>query len=482
MSSAIENVLKKIRDSKLVNDGQIIILGLSGGPDSLCLLDALIRISKNINLMIVPVHINHKLRKNADKEQKHIEEICEGYDIPIISIEANCRKIAKDEKISIEEAGRIIRYGFFHSVADDLYERWNNKEAISIAVAHNADDQSETVLFRIIRGTGIHGLSGMRPYRMDPVYPIIRPLLNITRDEIEAYIKEAGLVPNIDESNEDTEYTRNRIRLELIPKIEEEYNPRVKENLRNLAEMAYMDDDCMRGVAAELMEGSSEIFEEERSLQIVLKLDEILEMHPAIIRRIVGIVFEELGIDEWMSYSLVKETIDVMTSTNPSAEMMLPGGIRAYRRYGEMVFELKAIDEEDDESYEDKPSHRLVISLMNIEEYKKNKHKCHAAFDYDLFEKEHSGKTGNIVIRNRKSGDFIALKGGKRKKIQDLFVDEKINKSDRGKVELVTIGSEVLWIIPSEFMTREMCKIKGIFSQKYQISDTSRQVIFLEIV
>lgn len=481
MQEAIENVIAKIKGSFLIDRGQTIIIGFSGGPDSLCLLDALTRISKDMELEIVPVHINHKLRKAADEEQAHAEEICEGYDLPLISMEMDCLEFAKNEKISVEEAGRMIRYGFFHKVADDIAERKKDIENISIALAHNADDQSETVLFRIIRGTGIHGLSGIRPVRMDPVYPVIRPLLDVTRKEIEEYIEEAELKPNIDESNSNTDYTRNKLRLELIPEIEKNYNPKFRENLRNLAEMALLDDDCMRNVAIDVMKSNSETVEEENFFQIILKIDEILKMHPSIIRRVIQLVFEELGIDEWMSYTLISETFDVMASSNPSAKMMLPGGVRAYRRYGDMIFELTNSEYEENSIDELKP-HKLMKSLMNLDEYEKNKRKCHAAFDYSLFEKEHHGEIGKIVIRNRKSGDFIPIKDGKNKKIQDLFVDEKINKSDREKIELVVIGNEVLWIVPSEYLKGERAKSNGIFSQKYQVNDTTEEVIFLEIV
>lgn len=481
MQSAIDNVIDKIKGSYLINSGQTIILGISGGPDSLCLLDALVKMSSDMDLTIIPVHINHKLRKAADAEQAHLEAICEGYGLSPMSIEIDCRSFAKEEKLSVEEAGRLVRYGFFHKVADDIAENSNNIDHISIAVAHNADDQSETVLFRIIRGTGIHGLSGIRPVRMDPVYPIIRPLLDVTRDEIEEYIKEAKLEPNIDESNNNTEYTRNRIRLELIPEIEKNYNPKFRENLRNLAEMALLDDDCMRTVAIDVMQSNSETVEEENFYQIILNVDEILKMHPAIIRRVVQLTFEDLGIDEWMSYTLIAETIDVMASNNPSAMMTLPGGVRAYRRYGSMIFELS--NSADENTRDDKiPSHKLVISLMNMKEYQNNKNKCHAAFDHDAFLLEHPKQTGKIVIRKRKSGDFIPIKGKKSKKIQDLFVDEKIGKADRDRVELVAIGSEVLWVVPSEFLTGKRAKTHGIFSQKYQITDTTEEVIFLEII
>lgn len=481
MQSAIENVIDKIKGSFLIDSGQTIILGFSGGPDSLCLLDALIRMSKNMKLNVVPVHINHKLRKAADEEQAHAEKICEGYNLSLISIEVNCKEFAKNEKLSVEEAGRMIRYGSFHKVAEDIIEKTGEIESVSIALAHNADDQSETVLFRIIRGTGIRGLAGIRPLRMDPVYPVIRPLLDVTRKEIEAYIEEAGLTPNIDESNSTTDYTRNKLRLELIPEIESNYNPKFSENLRNLAEIALIDDDCMRSVAIDVLKSNSEIIEEENFMQIVLKIDEVLEMHPAIIRRVVQLVFEEIGIEEYISYTLISETIDVMTSSNPSAQIMLPGNISAYRRYGEMIFEMTDPSYEGAENSE--PNfHKLIISIMTIEEYGKNKNKCHAAFDYKSFSKEHPDGMGEIVIRNRKSGDFIPIKGGKNKKIQDLFVDEKINKSDRDKVEIVVIGSEVLWIVPSEYLKNKRAKFHGIFSQKYQVTDTTDEVIFLEII
>lgn len=480
MQSAIDTVLRKIKETYLIEEGQVVITGFSGGPDSLCLLDAMVRLSESMKLTVIPVHINHMLREAAAKEQAHAEDICAGYGLEPISIEADCKEVAEEGKISIEEAGRVLRYGIFHSIAESLCSQIEDQDAICIAVAHNADDQSETVLFRIIRGTGIHGLAGIRPLRMDPDFPIVRPLLNVTRAEIEAYIEEAGLEPNIDESNYETEYSRNKLRLELIPEIEKNYNPKFSENLRHLAEMALIDDDCMRNVALEVIEANSEFVENGGVGQFIINSDEVIEMHIAIVRRIVQIIFEQLGIEEAMSYTLVSEVIDIMLSSNPSARMTLPGDISVHRRYGKTIFELKAEGASQEDVHE--KEHKLVASVMTLNEYEKNKHKVHAAFDYTAFDEAHPGQIGEIVIRHRKSGDILPISGGKSKKIQNLFVDEKIIQADRDKVELAAIGNEVLWVIPSEFLSKEDAKKKGIFSQKYQISDASKEVIFLEIV
>lgn len=480
MQSAIDTVLRRIEESYLIGEGQVIIVGFSGGPDSLCLLDALVKMSEPMKLTIVPVHINHMLREAAGKEQKHAEKLCARYGIEPISIEADCKELAEEEKLSIEEAGRVIRYGIFHNVAESFAAQIDNPDAVSIAVAHNADDQSETVLFRIIRGTGIHGLAGIRPFRMDPDFPIIRPLLDVTRTEIEAYIKDAELEPNIDESNFETEYSRNKLRLELIPEIEKKYNPKFRESLRHLADMALLDDDCMRNIALDVLDANSEFIEDDNSGKIIINSDKIIEMHIAIARRVVQIIFEHMGIEESLSYSLVSEVINIMLSGNPSAKMTLPGGISVSRRYGKTMFEIPMEGAEEEQM--PLKEHRLIASVMTIEEYEKNKHKVHAAFDYNAFDKAHSGQVGDILIRHRASGDVLPIKGGKNKKIQNLFVDEKISQADRDKIELAAIGNEILWVIPSEFLSKENAKIKGIFSQKYQINDASREVIFLEIV
>lgn len=479
-------VIDKIVDSGLIEENQVIVLGLSGGPDSLCLLHALVQIQEHYNLTIVPVHVNHKLRPTADEEAENVARICEILDLECLIFEADCEGMANDLGISTEEAGRYIRYEIFDDVANDLkmqiQEQDSDEERIVIAVAHNADDQSETVLFRLLRGTGVHGLAGIPEVRpSEEGFLIIRPLLKVTRDEIEAYIKENNLRPNIDESNEGNDYTRNRIRNELIPYLEKNYNPNIKDALRRFAEIADVDDSLMEDIAYGECDGNLEANDEEETL--TLDITEIKDNPPAVNRRIVAVILKSLRLDTKSSYELVISIMNLIYGSNPSATINLPNGYKAIREYDKIVFT-------DNEDYMKKamPSDmlRLVTQVVPKKEFLMPEGN-YAAFDFDKFNEEYPGRAGEIVLRTRQEGDYIAINAPSRsdlkgaKKIQDLFTDCKVKKNERDAVMMACIGSEVLWVLPNDCFGSEELKNKGKFSQKFHITDTTERVLFLEV-
>ena len=177
-------IIDTIIDNGLIAPGSAVIIGVSGGPDSLCLLHALSSIADMYDLVLVPVHINHMLRPEAYEEADHLTDICERLDLDLRIYEASCKDLAEELGISHEEAGREIRYQIFDEVAAELEENGVPTDKIVITVAHNADDQAETVLFRLIRGTGPHGLAGIPAVRVsEGGYLIVRPLLNVERKE-----------------------------------------------------------------------------------------------------------------------------------------------------------------------------------------------------------------------------------------------------------------------------------------------------------
>lgn len=489
MLTVIDKIIGSVKGSGLIKPGMNIIIGLSGGPDSLCLLDVLVILKKKIDINIFAVHVNHHLRESADEEQRHVEKICAEYGVESIVINADCRKIAKEMKMSVEEAGRVIRYGAFTKAAQNISQNSICQDDTGsntvIAVAHNADDQSETVLFRIIRGTGIHGLAGIMSYRDDYRYPVIRPLLNVTRADIEEYIKERGLNPNIDDSNYISDVSRNKLRLELIPQIEKEYNPQFSRNLRRLADNATVDDDYMSGVAYSLFENNSD-FDEDGG-RVIVDLEAFSNTHPAIMRRIAYIILQLFELEDRASRSLIMYISTVMQSGNPSARISLPYGIRAYRKYNKMIFEYvddAACDSggagEAEKSLLNEAN--LIISVISRKNYTYEENAKSAAFDYNKFLKDHPEGAGMIELRTRRQGDYIIIRDGKRKKIQDLFVDDKISRKDRNLIKMATIGSEVLWIPADKEAATERGEMKGRFSQKYQITEETKEVLFLEIV
>lgn len=214
----IEKVKETIKKYNLISQNDKIVVAVSGGPDSIALLDILYKLNYNICV----AHVNHGLRENAIIDQKFVEDFCQKRNIPFFVKEINLRQL--QSKMSLEEAGRKERYDFF----DEIIKKEN---CTKIATAHNSNDNAETVIMNLIRGSGVSGLKGIEPIRKN----IIRPLIEITRKEIEKYCIDNNLNPRHDESNDEDIYTRNKIRLKLIPYIEENINSNVINNINRLS-------------------------------------------------------------------------------------------------------------------------------------------------------------------------------------------------------------------------------------------------------
>ena len=220
-----EKVLNTIKKYNLIEKGDCIVIGVSGGPDSMTLLHVLYQLRELVDIRICVAHINHMLRKEADEETQYVQNFCRSIGIDCYTKKIDIGKVAIDEKISTELAGRKARYDFFEEVAQKV-------GANKIATAHNANDNAETVLMNLLRGSGTSGLKGIEKIREGKY---IRPIIECTRKEIEVYTQENQLHPKYDKTNEENIYTRNKIRNELIPFIEREFNPNIVEGLNRLS-------------------------------------------------------------------------------------------------------------------------------------------------------------------------------------------------------------------------------------------------------
>ncbi|MEL7658659.1 MAG: tRNA lysidine(34) synthetase TilS, partial [Bacillota bacterium] len=222
-----EKVKTTIVNNSLIEKGEHIVIGLSGGPDSVCLFHILYRLKDDFDISLHAVHINHGLRPGAaDEDQKYTEALCADYQVPCHSFSFDVNGIAKEAGISSEDAGRQVRYRSFFEVALEI-ERKTGR-SVKIAVAQNRNDQAETILMRILRGTGTDGLCGIEYLRKEKGKgTIIRPLLDISREEIEEYCRENHLNPQIDLTNLKPIYTRNKIRLELLPYLRDNFNTNI---------------------------------------------------------------------------------------------------------------------------------------------------------------------------------------------------------------------------------------------------------------
>lgn len=257
-----DKVLKTIQKYNLIKKQDKLILGISGGPDSMAMLSILeeIKESKKIdlNFEIVVAHVNHKIREEANKDEEYVKQYCKKKSIEFYSKSIDVQKLANNKKIGIEEAGRIARYEFF----DEILKQTN---ANKIAIAHNKNDKVETIIMNAMRGSGILGLKGIEAKRSK----YIRPLIECERSEIEKYCEDKNLNPRIDKTNFENEYSRNKIRNIVIPYIKREFNPNIINTLNRLSELVTQEEEYMEKQVKKVYE---ELRLRETKKEIVLNL------------------------------------------------------------------------------------------------------------------------------------------------------------------------------------------------------------------
>ena len=236
----LENkVLETIKKYQLIEKEDKLVIGVSGGPDSMALLHILLTLQEKEQIpscTLLVAHVNHMLRKEAEEETAYVEEFCRLHQIPCFVKRAKVEELAQKAKMGTEEMGRNIRYQFFEEVKE-------KEKAQKIVTAHHANDNAETVLMNILRGSGTAGLKGIEPIRKNEKNVVfVRPLLNCTKEEIYEYCKEKKLQPKIDKSNQENVYNRNKVRNILIPFLEKEWNPNIVATLNRLSELARQEN------------------------------------------------------------------------------------------------------------------------------------------------------------------------------------------------------------------------------------------------
>ena len=278
-----QKVLETIKKFNLIKDGDKIVLGVSGGPDSISMLNILneIKHEQSIKFEIYVAHVNHLIRKEAIDDEKYVEDYCNKKDIECYIKRIDVEQIANNKKIGTEEAGRNARYDFFEEI---LQKTGSNK----IAIAHNKNDKIETIIMHLLRGSGLSGLKGIEPIR-DNKY--IRPLIECERQEIEQYCEENELNPRIDKTNFENEYTRNKIRNIVIPYIKQEFNPNILQTLSRLSDVATEESDYVDKQTQKIYQ---QILMERTNKQLVLNLKEFNKQEKVIKNRLILLATKQL--------------------------------------------------------------------------------------------------------------------------------------------------------------------------------------------
>lgn len=460
-------ILQTIRQHHMLEKGMHIVIGLSGGPDSMCMFDVFCRMAEEWQLSLHPVHVNHKFRPGAaEADQAFVEDFCRKAGWPCRTFICDCSALAAAEGLSPEEAGRKVRYEAFAQVAAELAVP---SEKIAIAVGQNADDQAETVLFRLLRGTGVDGLSGIAYKRWNEQnIAVIRPLLDIGRREIERYCAEQNLMPRRDHTNEEPVYMRNRIRLQLLPYLRQEYNPNISGGLNRLAASAAADSDF---IWQEAEKAYGQAVMEETEEMVTFSIEILSSLHPAIRIRLYHKALAAIGAAEDVAAAHLEGIEQILKSSSPSASWNLPENAAAEKRYDRLC--LRKLTEAEEPG-------KLKVSVCTsaIDDVAENgtKKALAACFDLGKLQDVYGDDAAErILLRNRQEGDWIRIKtsgGLHRKKLQDVLVDMKVPKALRDHVKLAAIGSEVLWILPGD-------GLRGRYSAAYKIEDKCETPIII---
>jgi tRNA(Ile)-lysidine synthase len=319
ITEAFRNTIKKYG---LIREKDTVLIGVSGGPDSVCLLYLLNSLKKGLKLKLHVAHVDHMLRGDSVKDKEFVAKLCKRLDIPLTAVRINVRTLAR--KGSIEEIARNARLDFLLKTAKKV-------KADKIALGHNLDDQAETVLMRILRGTGLYGLSAILPKRDIRRFMVIRPLIEIRRQKIELFLKRKKISPRIDLSNKDDVYFRNRIRNKLIPLLEKGYNSNIKEILANTAESVACDYDCLNRLAEKAA----------GRMKTKFSLKKLSRLHPALIRILFRNAISALkGDTRRITFRHIREIEDMLLNRPPNSIVDLPKGISAQKKKFTLEFFL----------------------------------------------------------------------------------------------------------------------------------------------
>jgi tRNA(Ile)-lysidine synthase len=433
-----DNVVATITKHSMLSGGEKVLVGLSGGPDSVCLLSVLHSIRERFTLQISAAYIDHGLRPHeTGKEIEFCRNLCERLNVPFYTKAIDVKSYAEDRKMNMQEAARQLRYGAFEAISHDI-------GAGKIALGHTADDQAETLLMRLFRGSGPTGLSGIPPVKKN----VIRPLIETGRGEIEKFLEDEKTEYITDSSNLKKNYLRNRIRLSFVPMLRE-YNPDIIETLSRTAAIFRDEERYFEIIATKAL---MKLISRKTDSRIELFLAPLEIMDKAIMRRVLRRVIDETKGLRGISFIHIEDIIDLIKSGGSGDRIYLPKGIRVIKEYsvliltsetpvklgtysltvpGEVILKEAGILIKSSLT----TAHELQTQGLN-----KELRTASGVFDADKLKYP-------LTVRPRKDGDFFYPAGfGRRKKIQDFFVDEKVPRDERDRVPLLVSGNDIIWV------------------------------------
>lgn len=465
-----DKVLNYIRRQHMVEAGDLVAAGVSGGADSVCLLHLLRRLSEEIPFRIVTVHVDHGMREESARDAAYVEKLCREWDIPFRLKKVDMPGYAAARGLSVEEAGRQLRYAAFEEVlAAELRDTQHGK----IAVAHNANDRAETMLFHMFRGSGVKGLCSIRPVRDC----VIRPLLCLEREEIERYLDEHRLAYCVDATNEEDGYARNRIRHHILPYAEREICAGAVGHMCELADILWETEDYLAEQTGRLYERyvAEEPSQERPCLQISCRL---LSEAPAMYRRVLLLCLERFAPHRKDITGRHIADLTALMTRPGSRELSLPYGIRAYKEYETLTLcggAPESVLPKTADAYTVTPPVEIEVAGEGIYAFslleggfapdRQNipQNRYTKWFDYDKI-------TTALMLRTRRQGDYMTIDTAlHRKSVKRYMIDEKIPKLRRDSMHILADGEHVLWIPGYRI------------SQRYKVEQSTKRILQVQL-
>lgn len=457
-----EQVFRDIKEHDLIKRGDNILIGVSGGADSIALLYVLLEIREEIDFNMFIAHVNHGVRGDeALEDEKYVEDTARKLGLPYFSKKVNMNEYAKLKKISSEEAGRELRYSFFREVLSKI-------GGGKIAVAHNKNDQAETLLLRLFRGTGTEGLRGMDYKNED----IIRPILGIEREEIERYLLDRNIEFKVDRTNLEPIYNRNRIRLEVLPYIQKHYNPNIIDTLWRTSQLMSIDNEFFEEYSAKVYH---KLVRKKDKYSIVLDSKDFRKEHKSIQTRIIRSCILELnGSLQGVTMKHIEDVMTLFLERGTGKSITLSNNLIAKTSYDDFIIEKFNREKPTDflykmninsSNYIVELGYGFSVEIKPIDEIKiDNANRYKKYFDYDKV-------IGDVYIRNRRVGDRFVPFGMKgSKKLKDYFIDEKVPKDERDKIPIITDDRNIIWIVG--YRTSEL----------YRITEDTKKVLIIQLI
>ncbi|MEG1945543.1 MAG: tRNA lysidine(34) synthetase TilS [Lachnospiraceae bacterium] len=436
-----QKILSFMEKHHMIEKGDCILAAVSGGADSICLLEILKRYQEHMEFTLGVVHVEHGIRgKESQNDAEFVEHYCKTHGIPCVVYHCKAAEYARTHKMTVEEGARKLRYEYFAQGARKL-------GADKIAVAHNQNDCAETMLFHLARGTGLRGLGGIQPVREK----IIRPLLCVERKEIEAYLEGQNQKFCTDSTNEELNYTRNKIRHQVLPVLETINNQAVF-HMNQMAEMALEAVDLLE----ELTKKSMEQYVVRDAMNMNIS-DSIIQEKPILQKSLLHAALAQTAGNSKDISAVHVQNVKELFEKQVGKQLSLPYGIEAERTYQGVCLrkkkrEIVSIKEDNSQIWELEPEQELQIceygycihtkiveNIVQIEEIPKKRYT--KWFDYDRIK-------GSMQLRTRKEQDYFIINAdGAKKKLKNYFIDEKVPKHEREKMLLFVDDTHIIWAI-----------------------------------